>query len=176
MGSTLNGHLAGDPLNITPDEMFRRETDRFVKERLDKQSLDVGADRIARTAHAALKLLQDVRSKTGFQIPLAWESTYSDCIAAIEVYPAAPLISHGISGGGYKKKEKIEERKSIIACLEKTLQFTVTKAEMEKDADVLDAAVCVLAGIDFLLDKTYKPTNSEKTKREGWIWVREKIS
>ena len=42
-----------------------------VRDRIGKQSLDVGADRIARTAHAALQLLHELRGRLGKPIPLA---------------------------------------------------------------------------------------------------------
>ena len=143
-----------------------------MKARLGKQSLDVGADRIARTAHSALKLLDEVRQKTGLPIPMAWEPNYTERVAAIEVYPAATLIAHGIPDTGYKKKEKVAERKVILGSLEHALQLPEDRAAMELSADALDAAVCVLAGFDFLHGEAYTPEDSELAKHEGWIWVR----
>jgi len=40
------------------------------------------------------------------------------------------------------------------------------------NADVLDAAVCVLAAGDFLLGRAMAPENRSQAEREGWIWVR----
>ena len=62
MGDELARHRAGDGIVTTPNELFRRLTDRDIQERLKKTPLDVGADRIARTAHAALTLLASRRS------------------------------------------------------------------------------------------------------------------
>ncbi len=39
-------------------------------------------------------------------------------------------------------------------------------------ADVLDSAVCLLAAKDFLKGNVYFPSNLEKAKKEGWIWVK----
>ena len=171
LGKALAAHRAGEPLTFAANDLFRRATDRFVKARFGKQSLDVGADRIARTAHSALKLLADVRQKTGLPIPLAWDSNYSERVAAIEVYPAATLIAHGIPDTGYKKKEKIAERKAILGSLARIVQLPEDRAAMELSADALDAGVCVLAGYDFLQGEAYKPEDTELANHEGWIWV-----
>ena len=38
-------------------------------------------------------------------------------------------------------------------------------------ADALDAAVCVLAGRDFIRGHALSPPDLDEAKREGWIWV-----
>ena len=53
LGRALVELQAGGELQVVADELFRRQTDRFVADTLGKQPLEVGADRIARTAHAA---------------------------------------------------------------------------------------------------------------------------
>jgi hypothetical protein len=56
---------------------------------------EVGANLIARTAHAALKLLDDLIQVTELAIPLAWEQGRVRETCAIEVYPSRFLaISH----------------------------------------------------------------------------------
>jgi predicted nuclease with RNAse H fold len=105
---------------------------------------------------------------------LAWQPSYSDRVAAIEVYPAATLIAHGIPDTGYKKKEKISERKAIMSSLGRLIELPVERSAMELSADALDAAVCVAAGLDFLRGEAYKPEDAELARHEGWIWVREK--
>ena len=65
----------------------------FIQQKLKKTPLDVGADRIARTAYAALHLLGSVRVQLHLSIPLAWAPTDISVVAAIEVYPAATLVS-----------------------------------------------------------------------------------
>jgi predicted RNase H-like nuclease len=174
LGKALVAHRAGEQLTVAANDLFRRATDRFIKARLGKQSLDVGADRIARTARSALKLLANVRQKTGLPIPLAWEPDYPEQVAAIEVYPAATLVAHGISATGYKRKEKIAERKAIMSTLIQLIQLPGDIAAMEQNADALDAAVCVLAGFDFLRGEAYKPDDIELARHEGWIWARTK--
>lgn len=172
MGRALAKHRAGEALPDLANDLFRRETDRFVRARLGKQSLDVGADRIARTAHSALKLLTDLRQRSGLAIPLAWGPSYAERLAAIEVYPAATLIGYGITVNGYKKKEAIAERKALIGSLRLVVDLPEEQTAMERSADALDAGVCVLAGADFLLGQSYSPPDEELARHEGWIWVR----
>ena len=57
LSPALAEHRAGDLITDDPALMFQRDTDRFIHQTLAKRPLDVGADRIARTAHAALRLL-----------------------------------------------------------------------------------------------------------------------
>ena len=96
LGAELATHHAGDPIDMAPNELFRRATDREIKRTLGKQPLDVGADRIARTAVAALRLLQFLRDKCGAAIPVVLDSKRGAGPVAIEVYPAATLQSRGL--------------------------------------------------------------------------------
>jgi len=66
----LINHQAADPIYADPNLIFRRLTDRIVKREVGKQPLDVGADRIARSAYSALNLIHELRNKTGLTIPL----------------------------------------------------------------------------------------------------------
>ncbi len=93
LAQALPDHRAGEVLQPTADQLFRRTTDGFVWKRIGKRPLDVGADRIARTAHAALRLLDQLRQRIASPIPLAWQPDIGG-IAAIEVYPAATLMAH----------------------------------------------------------------------------------
>lgn len=102
MRQALAAHRAGAALTQSADDLFRRETDRVVRERIGNQSFDVGADRIARTAHWSLRFLADLRKRTGEPVPLAWTGDIAGVAAAIEVYPAATLLAHGIAIRGYK--------------------------------------------------------------------------
>ena len=43
---------------------------------------------------------------------------------------------------------------------------------MVDNADALDAGLCVLAAVDFLLGRAMKPQDEEMAEKEGWIWVR----
>ena len=86
LGESLVAHRAGATIGVPANRMFRRSTDLFVKDELGKTPLDVGADRIARTAHAALILLERLRVQLGSPIPLAWDRTKVSGHAVIEVY------------------------------------------------------------------------------------------
>lgn len=172
MGQLLAAHEAGAPLGIPANTMFRRETDRFIRVRLGKQSLDVGADRIARTTHAALGLLEDLRRRLGQPLPLAWTPGYRGG-AAIEVYPAALLIAYGIPTRGYKKPEATAARGVILERLQDLVRLPAQRTAMELSAHVLDAALCVLAGDDFLRGRCYEPEDGPLARQEGWAWVRD---
>jgi len=172
LGEQLIGHSAGDVIRTESNNLFRRYTDRFIKQEIGKQSLDVGADRIARTAHAALKLLNEISSIKGHQIPLAWDPDSIFKISAIEVYPAATLKSSGIRSDGYKKKENTEQKREILAELSKVIVFQTETSLLLEDDDVLDAAVCVLSGYHFVSNLCMPPGDYNLAKKEGWIWVK----
>lgn len=163
-------HWAGSPLTAPPNEMFQRRTDQFVHQTLGKRPLDVGADRIARTAHAALRLLQQVRIELGRPLPLAWDATTE---GAIEVYPAATLISRGWSTKDYKKTGELglSARTSIVEKLQTELLIELPQPCRESD-DELDAVICTLAGRDFLRGRCHEPHDLPLAQKEGWIWVR----
>jgi predicted nuclease with RNAse H fold len=161
------------PINEEADVLFRRYTDRIVKEKIKRQPLDVGADRIARTAHAALALLRELRELTGQAIPLAWSPALAEGVAAIEVYPAATLTAHGIRASGYKKAGQEKERVEILARLGERLALPADTTRIVSNADVLDAVVCILATVDFVADQAIQPANWALAEKEGWIWVRE---
>jgi predicted RNase H-like nuclease len=143
LARALRDHKAGDALAATPNEMFRRETDRFVKRQIGKTPLDVGADRIARTAHAALGILGDLRNVTGAAVPLGWNPGSLTGIAAIEVYPAATLVVHGFRSSGYKEPQQIDERAEIVSELGGVLVLPADTSHMTSNADVLDAVVWI---------------------------------
>jgi len=174
LGTALSGHLAGREIRSCSDLLFRRTTDRFVKTHLNKQPLDVGADRIARTAKAALDLLTQVRSQTGLSVPLVWNAEFKEKVGAIEVYPAGTLISYGLPSSGYKKKDQTTARKKILTGLGNYMKPGVNLEDAKKNADVLDAIVCVLSGADFLRNEAYYPEDFSQAEKEGWIWVKRK--
>jgi len=174
----LRGHKAGKPIRVEPHEMFRRETDVFVKSRFGKTPLDVGADRIARTAHRALELLHKLRARTGQEIPLAWKPSTIPRTCAIEVYPAATLRAHGIEAQGYKQKAARNARQSLLGQLKEKLSLPSDPTSLkylQSNDDALDAAICVLAGVDFLRGEVIDPTDLKLAKKEGWIWVKKPV-
>ncbi len=175
LADTLGGHQSGSPLRVPPDRLFRRATDRDVRDRLGKQPLDVGADRIARTAVAALDLLERIRRGAGAALALAPSPAFAGD-AVIEVYPAGTLRAHGLPDGRYKERRRPEHRAQRAVLLEALAERMALPAErgLLLDApDVLDAAVCVLAAADFLEGRCPGPTDPALAAREGWIWVRE---
>lgn len=172
LGNSLSSHLAGQTLSVESNLLFRRETDRFIKKTLGKQPLDVGADRIARTAYAALKIIGELQLAIKNKIEMAWSSDKVNAISVIEVYPAATLQCYGIRNGGYKEKGQKDEREDILKGLGKNMEIQCDLQHMIQSADVLDSAVCLLAAKDFLDGDVYFPNDFEKAKKEGWIWVK----
>ncbi len=174
----LGAHQAGDALPEPEiNRFFRRATDQFVHRTLGKRPLDVGAERIARTAYRVLNLLQSLRQLTGRAIPLAWEPALPDGISAIEVYPAGTLKAWGAAYQRYKKKSQLQARHKILMGLQELLPPIAEPSVLEGNADSLDAAICVLAGADFLQGEVYQPAEAGGpglllAQNEGWIWVR----
>ena len=171
MGRQLASHRAGQTIAIEPNLLFRRATDRFIQATVGKTPLDVGADRIARTAHAAVRLLGELRESLGQPIPLAWTTDLAQ-VSAIEVYPAATLAVHGIRSSGYKKPSQGQERLEIIRPLSRWIDCKACLSDLEANADVLDSAVCVLAAVDFLDGDAVAPSDTALAEHEGWIWTR----
>jgi hypothetical protein len=170
LGRSLVDHRAGAVIDVPANKLFRRATDEFVRQELSKQSLDVGADRIARTAHWTLAFLGELRQAAGERIPLAWTPTPEERVTAIEVYPAASLKARGIATGSYKKSAAIEDRRSIVARLGADLRIPGDNPFALGD-DEVDALVCVLAGVDFLAGRAAPPPDMALAQSEGWIWV-----
>lgn len=170
LGTMLASHTAGDPLPIEANDLFRRETDRFIRKMIQKQPMEVAADRIARTAHAALALLADLRILTGQAIPLAWKSEDITSVHAIEVYPAATLLACGYTK---PKDARHAAEQAILAFL--TAHVDVPAAALRAPSrHAIDAAICVLAGADVIRGIALPPQNLALAKKEGWIWVRPK--
>jgi len=176
----LRDHRAGSKLNGKPNDLFRRETDREIQRRIGITPLDVGADRIARTAHAALALLGMVRNSTGREVPLAWLHQEPEGTSAIEVYPAATLRASGLPYRGYKKVDQEPARRQILAALSPELSFGAGRPRIEsaaaENADLLDAIVCLVAAKDYLDGQTLAPSDLNRAQREGWIWVRQPMA
>lgn len=181
LAQELNRHAAGNSITLRIeeiDQMFSRDTDRMVYEKIGKKPLEVGADRIARTAFHALDRLQALRDKTKLGIPLAWEMGRISETCAIEVYPAATLRALEIDDSGYKgsKKENEDKRRKVINQICNYLELAVPPNQLLSNADITDAVICVLAGADFLMGKCMPPTDSSTACKEGWIWVKDSRS
>jgi predicted nuclease with RNAse H fold len=149
--------------------LFQRATDRRIKDDIGKQPLEVGADRIARTAHAALEILHDLRQRVGKPIPLAWSLGFEG-VAVIEVYPGATLVGWGCSSTGYKKPTDVAARGWIANSLGG--EVVGLSAVVDGPADVFDACLCLLAAKDFLDGRATPPRDHDLAIKEGWIWAR----
>jgi predicted nuclease with RNAse H fold len=160
LSEALRRHSAGAPVAVTADQMFRRLTDDEIYRRLSKRPMDVGADRIARTARAALQLLDELTLAIGSGLELVWSPDFRTRIGAIEVYPAATRISLGVAAGS-----------GSLRGLTSRVKFDRGAPPRSKDAR--DAIVCALAGAEFLLGRAVPPTSSQEplARREGWIWA-----
>lgn len=175
LGESLHVHRAGTPLEAEPNEIFRRTTDDVVAKELGKRPLDVGADRIARTAHAALSLLARLTERVGASIPLVWSGEGIDAASAIEVYPAGTLASRALPHSGYKgsSERATALRQQLVEAVSKELSIDAADAKRMTASDhALDAVLCGLAGLDFLAGSVIFPEDLDLAKREGWIWVR----
>jgi hypothetical protein len=171
-GRRLAAHRAGDPLPEPDRLFFRREADRFIASKTGRRPLDVGAERIAHTALAALRLLAELGDRTGEIPPLAWDPRSLRRVSAIEVYPAATLRMCGLPHAGYKEDVKAALRREILAGLGRLVTLPGDLSAAVGDADVLDAMVCCLAGGDFLSGRAMPPEDLDLARKEGWIWVR----
>ena len=174
LGKTLAGHCAGEGIEEAPNDLFRRKTDSFVVETLGKRPLDVGADKIARTAHAALSLLNELRVLCDSEIPLAWSQKPARKIEAIEVYPAGTLTALGLPSTGYKQPSDRKVRERILEGMRLDTGLLAEDA-LAENADLLDAAICVLAAKDFHDWKVMAPRDLDSAQKEGWIWVRPRM-
>lgn len=172
LGRELGRHDAGRPINVPSELLFRRTTDRVVAARTGKTPLDVGADRIARTALAALLLLDGLRRELNESIPLAWDVPLRERVEAIEVYPAATMLTRGGSLRGYKKPHAVARRTELLRLLKASCDADGVDSQAVANDDCLDAFACAVAGLDFLQEEVLKPREPDVARREGWIWFR----
>lgn len=171
MVRVLGQHRAGGPLAVDPNDMFRRETDKWVKKVIGKQALDVGADKIARAAWQALNVLNQLRAHSGQPIPLAWQADFAPCVAAIEVYPAATLLASGLPPTSYKKPDEGRAARRAL-CLGLADRAPWLLDLIDAQVDIFDAGLCAIAGADFLDGLACPPKDLALAECEGWIWVR----
>jgi predicted RNase H-like nuclease len=175
LAQALGGHRAGERIDVDAHKLFRRTTDIAIYAITGRPPLDVGADRIARTAHATLALLAELRRLANDPLPLIWQSRFPEPAGCIEVYPAATLWAHRIPNRGYKgdKPEHAAERLVIADQLGQLLELPpMTQVAMAASDHAIDAATCVLAAADFLAGESQPPENLLLAQQEGWIWVR----
>ena len=183
MRAELAAHAAGKPLATGRQRMFSRLTDRFVKCRTGKKPLDIGAEKIAKVAHWTLGLLEELRDRTGHEIPLAWNPNEVQGVTAIEVYPALALLGlapnrHAASkfGAGYKSTTDNDDRRDARRSIWQPLASRVGELQPEKPPGTdheIDAVLCVQIAHEFLRCRCVRPVANFPTdvhRREGWIW------
>jgi len=185
LAPSLAHHEAGRPLPIgieERDRLFVRRTDRAVTDRFTRaglalRPLEVGADRIARTAQAALALLDAAFPGA----PAYWPDRPPPPVAVVETYPAATLAAlRGSRARGYKGAKGFDARRVLFASLvelggtgEHRIDPGLAPACIASD-HALDAVVCALAGVDVARGRARAPDPiDEELRREGWIWVRD---
>jgi hypothetical protein len=150
----LRDHRAGQPLSGARQDVFRRTTDRVIEEWSGKRPLEVGANLIARTAHAALAELDAIRAKLDADIELAWVAGVPPGLVAIEVYPAVTWIAHEKKWPSW---------------------FPVSDPnQYDHPLHVRDAVLCAIAAVDFIEGRAAGPAADDErsmAEREGWIWA-----
>ncbi len=153
LADSLHEHRAGQPLAAPREALFRRTTDRLIEEWSGKRPLEVGANLIARTAHAALTELAEIRKSLGRPVELAWAPGTPQDVTAIEVYPAVTWIAHG-------------RRWPHWGPVSDPLQY-------DRPLHVRDAVLCAVAAVDFIERRAQPPGDEhlETARREGWIWA-----
>lgn len=182
LGKALSSHQAGQALSVPRDEanrLFRRHTDEVIYDIFGKLPLEVGANLIARTAHSILCRLHEIpaHSAQAGGLEIAWEPPNMPGYYMIEVYPAATVLAVGASTKGYKAKSTSgrDARSKILTILQGEMDLVCDADLLLESDDALDAAVCVLAGADFLRGMAVAPgvDREELVRKEGWIWCRE---
>jgi predicted RNase H-like nuclease len=170
LGRTLVEHAAGRVVKPYSNELFTRETDRFVRAHTGLKPLEVGADRIARTARAALALIDGIRRQTGNDLPLVLDPAEARTGGLLETYPAATLKQLGLPSRGYKKPDARPVRRSIIEGLSDRLELGDHVSICLNSDHCLDAVLCTLTAIEFLNGNCPPPTDPNLAHQEGWIW------
>ena len=156
-------------LGPEPNALFRRRTDDFIATRIGKRPLDVGGDRIARAAHAALRILHELRGLSGQELRVATRRGEGQ---VLEVYPGATLSVRGLPSSGYKGAGGQALREQLLEGLDLDLAPGIREAALESD-HVLDAILCCVSARDYVLGKTLDPEDASAARTEGWIWVRD---
>jgi hypothetical protein len=161
MVRSLVAHRAGARLPTTDRQhFFNRATDLAIRSRFKKKPLEVGANLIAHTAHAAIDLLNRLRDALKLEIPLGWQPGVPADVVAIEVYPAVTRIGRG------------------IVCEGNTLRHLPAEVHLAPEVPaecsvdhVRDALLCTIAAGDFCAGRALAPADLVLAKQEGWIWA-----
>ena len=157
------------------NRFFRRETERIVRKARGRQTapgtfgpagLDVGADKSARTAHAALRLLKAVRRRTGLEIPVITDRCGPITqTSAIEVYTGLPRTPPQDAKATPSIDEQGQRQREAIGPAAK---------KTTSDRSRLNADRAAHTAIAFLECRVRCPhdhdVDSATARREGWIW------
>jgi hypothetical protein len=172
LGDSLVEHRAGDPLGLSANRLFRRFTDDYTAKSIGKRPMDVGADRIARTAHAALSFLADFRRLSGLPLSLGWKPGEPPAGEVLETYPAAWLTVAGLPSRAYKRRDQRSVRETILDGLPDWVELESGRESFLADADILDALLCIMVCVAYLQGKVAPPPAEREglVRREGWIW------
>lgn len=203
MSNALRSHEAGSsslldlPL-VGHDDLFRRETDRVVMTETGKKPLEIGADRISRVTHTALRLAGRLASHPRLTTtPIADPTGHHESIL-IEVYPAlaGPFFlspkSKATTGRDYwnniaKKLGELKEEAwpAMLDRLQRCQAIEDTTIDTgglnDKDKKLrdhgFDAILCAWTGFRFLQGKCVPPRGipDNTLTREGWIWFDERV-
>jgi hypothetical protein len=192
LGMTLASHRAGAAVPLGAEALFRRHTDRDIRRRVGKTPLDVGADRIARTALTVLNVL----SAVGESLPvdhlpvIALETTSVSAVRSapsvivLETYPAGWFASEGIVTRGYRppageghRRALLSEAREAFSRSGASISSEIDDEAFVKRADDLDALICVFAGVDALRGLAPGPPDDIRADVavEGWIWCKDPI-
>lgn len=170
-------HNAGDgaPVDVDFDALFRRVTDDVVADITGKRPLEVSANFIGRTTGSVLAMLEHLRRGELEAWPALREcgrGHFSQGI--IEVYPGALLTCLNTDAKGYKKDAKTRGKllDELVVTYDLELDANVTRSALLASDHILDALMCVCAGLDFLAGRVHSPPEDLDIKGEGWIWVR----
>ncbi|MEX2444795.1 MAG: DUF429 domain-containing protein [Alkalispirochaeta sp.] len=152
LAAVLAEHVAGAGVPSTANGLFRRMTDIDVRRRVGKTPLDVGADRIARTALATLNAIEAVRGRGARSITMAGDirdpRRHRHQILLLETYPAGWFASEEITVRGYRPSAAREQRRALLEEIERRLKtsgvsmsYGVDRDSLVRRADDLDALV-----------------------------------
>ena len=164
---------------------FRRETEQFVRSKgigrwgdgrraFGPSGLDVGADKSARTAHAALRLLKALRDRTNLEIPVITDHCGPIVQAsAIEVHTSwrRTPTEDALEGKAPSVEDQGRQSEGIGA-------ETPGSHERQEDDASAAARAAALDAVAFLEEDCDSPSDQnvpdEVARKEGWIWFSRK--
>lgn len=175
--SLVGDHDAGNgvPTSFDFDALFRRATDDAVTALTGKRPLEVSANFIGRTAGSVLAMMEHLRQGDADAWPTLQECGSGHFAQGlIEVYPGALLTCLNTPSRGYKKNKKTRRAllDELMLVYDLELGVGVTHGAVIANDHILDALMCVCAGLDFLAGRVHSPPEDLDIQGEGWIWVR----